>query len=122
MARPNKDDSEKRRIMLRLRITESEKKLLQNAADTVGLSISDFVRTKTISATPVHRKATPERAALIKGLAGLGKIGSNINQMAKVMNRLQNDAAPLLQQIIDEASAQIESLSHHLIKILSHGD
>jgi hypothetical protein len=122
MARPNKDDTTKRRIMLRLRITEAEKKSLQTASENAGLSISDFVRTKTIAAAPVHRKATPERAALIKGLAGLGKIGSNINQMAKVMNRLQNEVMPLPNTIIEEALHQIENLSQNLTKILSHGD
>jgi hypothetical protein len=122
MARPNKDDTTKRRIMLRLRITESEKKALQTASENAGLSISDFIRSKTIGSAPVHRKATPERAALIKGLAGLGKIGSNINQMAKVMNRLQNEAMPLPNTIIEEALLQIESLSNHLTKILLHGD
>ncbi len=122
MARPNKGETEKRSIMLRLRLTAAEKKSLQAVADNAGLSISDFVRGKALSAQPLHRKATPERAALIKGLAGLGKIGSNINQIARVMNRLQNDAAPLPQQIIDDALTQIESLSQHLIKILSHGD
>jgi Bacterial mobilisation protein (MobC) len=122
MARPNKDDTTKRRIMLRLRITESEKKALQKASENAGFSISDYIRNKSIGTPPVHRKATPERAALIKGLAGLGKIGSNINQMAKVMNRLQNEAMPLPNNIIEEALLQIESLSNHLTKILSHGD
>lgn len=122
MARPHKEEPAKRNIMLRLRLTAAEKKSLQAVADNAGLSISDFVRGKALASSPLHRKATPERAALIKGLAGLGKIGSNLNQIARSANRLQNDAMPLPQQIIDDALAQIESLSQHLIKILSHGD
>lgn len=122
MARPHKEEPAKRTIMLRLRLTAAEKKTLQTASENVGLSISDFVRTKTIASQPLHRRATPERAALIKGLAGLGKMGSNLNQIARAANRLQNDAAPLPHQLVDDALLQIETLTQHLIKILSHGD
>jgi uncharacterized protein (DUF1778 family) len=89
MARPLKGGGDKRESIIRVRFTAAEKIQIQKAASSRGLTVSDFIRVLAINASPLFRKATPERAAFIKGLAELGKIGSNLNQIARAINRKQ---------------------------------
>lgn len=124
MARPKKDTAQKRDCMIRFRVNKSELLQFKQAADNAGLSVSDFVRVKSVAALPRHRKATPERAALIRGLAELGKIGSNLNQIARSLNRKAltdgNSFMPDNAQI-SHALAGADALTLHLIKLLENG-
>lgn len=119
MARPRKAGEEKREFTIRVRVTPAEKKQLVKYAEQQGLTTSDFMRLRSISSTPLFRKATPERAAFIKNLAELGKIGSNVNQIARVLNQQQEAAVP--NQLLTDALHGIDTLTHHLINLLAHG-
>jgi uncharacterized protein (DUF1778 family) len=124
MARPQKHSAEKRTYMIRVRLTDNEKKQLKEAADIAGFTLSDHVRVKAIASLPRHRKANPERAALIRSLADLGKIGSNLNQIARAINRreLSGDDSGLPDKaVIEAAMLRVDMLSHHLINLLEHG-
>ena len=70
------------------------------AALTAPRSANDFARAATLHACrrkvppptkpirmPVRRKPTADVVALARVLADLGKLGSNINQMAKIANQ-----------------------------------
>ncbi len=48
--------------------------------------MSDYVRVTVLNSTPVLKQIDPERAALITGLGQLGKIGSNVNQIARELH------------------------------------
>lgn len=123
MARPRKYTDEKRVFIIRVRVTPGERIQLVDAAKEAGLTLSDFMRVKTINAVPFIKKATPERAILISGMAQLGKIGSNVNQIARALNRRDDQAAgvrvPL--QIIEQAMNSVENLCRHLFKLLENG-
>lgn len=124
MARPRKYTDEKRVFTVRVRLTPVERIQLVDAANEAGMTLSDFMRVKTISAIPFIKKATPERAAFIRGLAELGKIGSNVNQIARALNRNKTDQAAgfrVPMQIIEQAMHGIETLTRHLIQMVGHG-
>lgn len=122
MARPLKQGSEKRVFTIRVRCTEAEKILLKESATHEGLTVSDFMRLTAIHSTPLFRKATPERAAFIKGLGELGKIGSNVNQIARALNRQQNgDGTGAPDDLIDYTLQGIDTLTRNLINMLQHG-
>lgn len=123
MARPSKDGDSKRDRVIRVRFTAGERTRLFKIAEERGLTLSDFIRVLALNAVPLRRRANPYRAALIKGLAELGKIGSNVNQMARALNRRQegNDDTSIPPDLITHALHGVNTLTNHLIKELTDG-
>lgn len=123
MPRPSKEVGTARTITVRVRCTTIEKSQLVASAKSRGMTISDLLRTTALNAAPLFRKATPERAAFIKGLAELGKIGSNINQIARVLNTdAKKEAFTITAEQISQALERVDFLAHHLSKVFTDGD
>jgi len=120
MARPQKGGDDKRTIMIYVRMTAAEKVRLQALAQTAGLTPSDFIRVKTIGGVPFIRKATPEREALIVGLAHLGKVGSNLNQIARALNRRHEDGEIIgvSKALIEHVLMEVKTLTSQLLTLL----
>lgn len=123
MPRPLKSDDDKRDLIVRVRFTSGEKSRLVKTADEKGLTISDFIRVHSLDAAPLHRKAHAQRAVFIKALAELGKVGSNVNQIAKALNILKkNPAAETVPpELIQNSLLRVATLTKHLIKLLQDG-
>lgn len=85
---------------------------------------SDFIRARTIGGKPVTRKASADRAGLINGLAELGKVGSNINQIARALNISLKDRRPLdvPKDLIASALQGVAALTTRLLKELDYND
>lgn len=123
MARPLKTDDIRRDIILRVRLTKGERQHLTVLSNDAHCNVSDYVRLKALAA-PIHtKKAGPERAAFIAALAQLGKVGSNLNQIARALNRrlLTAQGVDVPEAQIHHAVQEVDSLSAHLIKLLEHG-
>ena len=123
MARPVKADDAKRDFMLRVRFTQTEKQMLLDNAALAGCNASDFARLKLLAAVPRTKKASPERAAFIRGLAELGKVGSNLNQIARALNRREltgrgEDVPP---EQISNVLHGVDTLTRHLQNWFDHG-
>lgn len=86
MSEIQKQKVKEKRVLIQLRTTEQDKNTLREFAQRAGMNITDFVKFRTLSKPPRIKMATPEREVLLRLLSELGKIGTNINQMAKVMN------------------------------------
>jgi hypothetical protein len=87
MARPEKPDDDKRGLVIRVRVTSDEKsRIWQNSKDA-GLTPSDYLRSLAIGAKPARPVPTTDRELLLKVLAEAGKQGSNLNQIARAINR-----------------------------------
>lgn len=123
MARPKKSESEQKRCIIQFRTTPDEKLQFEQLAYEAGLTLSDFIKKQILSKPPKHKKATPDRAALIRGLAELGKIGSNVNQIAKDINRQRKEGVTptVPAYIIETALHGIAMLTAHLRKELEDG-
>lgn len=123
MPRPYKTITERRTKRVEVRLTEAEERDLISLASDGGLSVSDMIRKMALGSRPINKKATPERAAFIKGLAELGKIGSNLNQIAKALNSdvSAGRQVSLGTCMIATAITSIASLSTNLIKHLTDG-
>lgn len=74
-------------LTMRFRVTAEERADLLARARQAGMSYSDYIRVRTLGSKPQTKKASPLREAIIKLMAALGKSGSNLNQMARVLNR-----------------------------------
>lgn len=89
-ARITRSGSEKRQRSqtARMRCTPAEYAQLEAAAERAGLTTGGFMRMQCLgTAGPRAARRPPvERAALAQLLAQLGKCGSNLNQIARVLN------------------------------------
>lgn len=123
MPRPQKNISERRTKRAEIRLTEAEEITLIGLASDSGLSLSDLIRKVALGSKPRIQMANPERAALIKGLAELGKIGSNVNQIAKALNTdlATRQKATVSGEAISNTLFAIQTLSSNLLTHLTDG-
>ena len=98
---------------LAFRVSPEERAQIEAAADAAELTVGSFVRAKMLkkSVTKETRRPSIDREILGRALGMLGKVGSNINQIAKHMNsgghtpaaeilKALNDFAILKEQIL----------------------
>jgi hypothetical protein len=105
-----------------IRLTEAEIKTLTDLAAGAGMTLSDFMRARAFGAKPRINLASPERAEFIKALAGLGKIGSNVNQIAKALNSPHaGGRIGVSSDNISSTLYALQTLSKNLIKHLTDG-
>lgn len=89
---PKKRHSENRQrhLVLRCRVLPRERDEIQKRAEALGVSVAELVRQSAQDkpiARPRKRLPTVEVQALSKLCSELGKLGSNLNQIARVCNR-----------------------------------
>ena len=76
-----------RAAAIRIRWTADEVREVKQRAAIVQAEVSEYVRAAALGQKPKRTgTATGERRALIDGLAQLGKVGSNLNQIARHLN------------------------------------
>ena len=99
----------------RMRCTPAEYAQLEAAAESAGLHIGPFMRMQCLG-TPgprAARRPPVERAALAQILAQLGKCGSNLNQIARELNRGRDTPAD-----IPEAIAEFRAVCADIVRVL----
>ena len=125
MARPPKNNGgEKRDVILRVRLTTNEQHEIKSQAKACGIrNVSDYVRVKTIGIEPRQTPVFPDRELLIKILAHIGKIGSNANQMAHVLNlrELSGEKIGVTSERVKQTLDEIDNLTKQILEILKHG-
>ena len=81
-------EQRQRQEALRIRLTPAEHATIEAAADRAGLSLAGYARSVLLAAEPPRQSRRPpaNKAELAVILGQLGKIGSNVNQIARVLN------------------------------------
>lgn len=110
-------ETRKRPRLIRARCTEEELAAAQAAAEESGLSVGAFLRLRLLGSAgdrSVRRRL--DHVELCRLLAELGKIGSNVNQMARTANTsgqlpTQADLAGLRNELIVVRDAVIQALN-----------
>jgi hypothetical protein len=71
-----------------VRVTVKDRSKIADAAGKAGLSVGEFVRTVALGSAPPSAVKLPlvDRQQLVRMLGELGKVGSNVNQIAKAFN------------------------------------
>ena len=88
MTRPPKETDMKREHRVTIRLTDTEFSIIENAAEQAEMSISEYMRTQTMQGQVNARFEIVADVAEIKKLIGeFGKIGSNLNQIARYFNK-----------------------------------
>lgn len=86
---------ETRGTHLKIRITPEEKSALKELAKSNNMTLADYVRMRVGDTKPVGRdpkKAGPVRRADPMLLANIGRVGSNLNQIARWANQYKSAA------------------------------
>lgn len=85
-----KRPSERRQkgLIANFRVTPDEHRQIEANATRVGLTPSSYMRSRALDAptTRAMRRPMMEKVILSKLIAGLGRSGSNLNQIARAMN------------------------------------
>ena len=87
MARPTKDRAKKYKNIISIKLTDAEMELLTKVASRANVSRSEYLRNLLL-----NKKMTPKYEVIVdiedikKLTAEYGKIGSNLNQIAKHFN------------------------------------
>src|SRR5690606_31484064 len=123
MTRPQKGSDDKRNFIFKVRLSPPERKSLLELAAQAGLTPSDFVRVRTIGGKPLTRKATPDRAQLIRLGAELNRVGNNINQIARALNRRADadELTGLPIDVVNAALVEFRELAALITKELGYG-
>ena len=88
MTRPQKETDMKRKHRVTIRLTDTEFSIIENAATQAEMSISEYMRTQTMEGKVNARFEIVADVNQIKKLIGeFGKIGSNLNQIARYFNQ-----------------------------------
>ena len=88
MTRPQKETDMKREHRVTIRLTDTEFSIIENAATQAEMSISEYMRTQTMEGRVNARFEIVADVNQIKKLIGeFGKIGSNLNQIARYFNQ-----------------------------------
>ena len=115
MTRPKKEKEMSRNQRITVRFTDTEFAIIENAAKQANLSLAAYVRTQTLKGN-VHTKIeivadVPEIKSL---LAEVGKIGSNLNQIAKYFNQ----GGILSQEMRGEINKRLRDLYEMKYKVM----
>jgi hypothetical protein len=81
-------ETRQRQKSLRVRLTDAERAALDEAAERAGLSLASYARQVLLAVPPPRQARRPpvERVELARLNAHIGKIGSNLNQLAHAGN------------------------------------
>lgn len=113
--RRNKEN--KRTYIICLRLTDIELSVLEDRAEKCKMTRSDFIRNLIL-----NRKLTPKYQIVIDGeeikslLAQYGKIGSNLNQIARHFNS-GGERSLAMQEEIQQAIAELYALRKEVLRL-----
>ena len=87
MTRPQKESDMKREHRVTIRLTDTEFSIIENTAEQADMTISEYMRKQIMEGQVNTKFEIVADVKEIKKLIGeLGKIGSNLNQIARALN------------------------------------
>ena len=102
-------ETRQRTKLLQVRVTPDELAAITAQAERAGLTAPSYARSVLLSAPAprARRRPTVEAEALGRLLAELGKVGSNLNQIAHHMNAGRGEVSPAALDAAFSAMADI---------------
>lgn len=95
---------------INLRISQEDKEKIKKRADSLGLTLSDFIRQSALYATVVQYKVLELNNLVYE----INKIGTNINQIAKICNQSQS-VSPVALQNLQNRHSELYSLMTNVL-------
>lgn len=110
MARPKKDISKQRTIVIAFRVSQSEYVIIGNNAETIGLSTAEYIRRKCTGKSLPNKKVNPlDRKLFVE----LSRVGNNLNQIARVSNSGIHDPFGITKQL-EEVKMLLQQLKSNI--------
>lgn len=99
---PKKSETRQRNKQVKLRCTDEEFDTIAAKADEAGFSIAAYARASMLGeAGPRARRRRPaDQAALLQILGQIGRIGGNVNQIARQLNTRDKASLPDLRKAL----------------------
>lgn len=115
MARPKKETEKYRNHRITIRFTDLEYSIIETAARQTNMSLAAYVRTQVLKGQ-VHTKIeiVTDVPEIKKLLAEFGKIGGNLNQIAKYFNQ----GGILSQEMRGEINKRLRDLYEMKYKVM----
>lgn len=117
-ARKKSSAKRQRNLVLRVRVLPSESEEIRKRAAALGVSLSEVLRESALN-EPIRRPKkplpSPDRKALATLTGQLGKVGSNLNQLAHHANL---DGAFGESVLVTKAVGECRDLMAHLTELL----
>ena len=115
MARPKKETEKYRNHRITIRFTDLEYSIIETAARQTNMSLAAYVRTQVLKGQ-VHTKIeiVTDVPEIKKLLAEFGKIGSNLNQIAKYFDQ----GGILSQEMRGEINKRLRDLYEMKYKVM----
>ena len=115
MVRPKKETEKYRNHRITIRFTDLEYSIIETAARQTNMSLAAYVRTQVLKGQ-VHTKIeiVTDVPEIKKLLAEFGKIGSNLNQIAKYFNQ----GGILSQEMRGEINKRLRDLYEMKYKVM----
>ncbi len=116
----NKEANRSRSVRVFVRLHPEEKKEFEARCDQNGLTQADYFRRKCLEEKPLRKRRTPtvEMEAFLKALGKLGKVGGNLNQIAKA----QNMGYLPINGELEETLKEVKQLRTEFRKAMGYGD
>lgn len=106
--RPRKQALEQRSVQNKQRYTRAELDYIQTMAHQAGLSVSDYIRRAALKIVIKPPRGSVPRQAM----AELNRIGVNLNQIARALNR-GRECPPYIEEAFLKLNATMDKLADH---------
>ena len=111
----NRKPNRKEPKQISFRVNEGEYEKLRSSAETLNMSVPNFVKKKAHGSRLVAPKLDKEtRQSIVKDL---GSMGANVNQIAKWFNQHKEQAVNLPEQKYDDLIKQFDDFKKELHEI-----
>ena len=111
----NQTPDRKEPKQISFRVSESEYEKIRSSAETLNMSVPNFVKKKAQGSRLVAPKLDKEtRQSIVKDL---GSMGANVNQIAKWFNQHKEQAVNLPEQKYDDLIKQFDDFKKELHEI-----
>ena len=111
----NRKPNRKEPKQISFRVNEGEYEKLRSSAETLNMSVQNFVKKKAQGSRLVAPKLDKEtRQSIVKDL---GSMGANVNQIAKWFNQHKEQAVNLPEQKYDDLIKQFDDFKKELHEI-----
>lgn len=124
MARPKKENELTRTQHINLRLTDTQYEIIRKAAGLAGLSLSEYIRRQVLKGKVTAKyEIVADVPELKKLVAEFGKIGGNLNQIARHFNQ-GGIHSQEMRHAINKCIAQIYEMKYEVVKMAGdfHGD
>lgn len=117
MARPPKNNNLKHSHRVYLRFTDTEYEILLHNAQAANMTLAEYIRNQVMNKkVTVKYEIVADIPELKKLIAEFGKIGSNLNQIARHFNS-GGIHSQEMRKAIDQSIARIYEMKYEVLKM-----